>query len=99
VAPLKDYPAHAQRKQAVHESGFPFHHRVDYYPRGSLRTATHIEVKHQQLRAIELFVNDKRPFGSKAAVAGSHQTKIVALGHLDTQFFFVGIRARPLDQA
>jgi hypothetical protein len=48
VAPLKNYPADAKCKQAMHESGFPLHYRVDHNPRGGLSAVAHVEVKYQQ---------------------------------------------------
>ena len=59
VSALKDYPADAQREQAMHESRFPLHHRIDYYSGGGLCATAHIEMKYKQPGTIELLVDDE----------------------------------------
>jgi len=82
----------------MHESSFPLHHRVDYNASSRLGPAPHVKVKNQQPRTIELLVDDKRRFGSKATVTRSHQAKVITLGHLDPQLFLVWIGAGALNQ-
>src|SRR6185503_12386139 len=94
MSSFDDYPADDQSKQSMHEPGFPLHHRVDDDSSGGLCALSHVEVRDHQLRNVELLADYERGVGAQAAVPRSLQAKVVTLGHLDSQFFLVGIRAR-----
>jgi hypothetical protein len=55
-------------------------------------------MRDHQFRNVELLADYEGGLGAQAAVPRSLQAKVVAFGHFDSKFFFVGIRARPLDQ-